>query len=205
VEGPLNNLQASMIQFSKPKRTLSKAMEQFRRHETSAKEYLSSPVDDGELIASYPSRSLLSYLFIQFADRVLLAGLTRAFIGLTMLSGTSHKMLNLCAPKPPTPPGCPCLPQTVHSEQEYPAGLLPSAALTGVMPAPSYPRKDQPGRTVRVSSGVQSVRPTAVRPIWHSPNPTDCGGALRSPPSLAPPTSEAYRNTITRVRMTSPI
>ncbi|QRW14273.1 regulator of nonsense transcripts protein [Ceratobasidium sp. AG-Ba] len=33
VEGPLNNLQPSMIQFSKPRRTLNKSMEQFRRHD----------------------------------------------------------------------------------------------------------------------------------------------------------------------------
>lgn len=42
VEGPLNNLQPSMIQFSKPRRTLGKAMDQFRRHETSARDYLGS-------------------------------------------------------------------------------------------------------------------------------------------------------------------
>lgn len=42
VEGALNNLQASMIQFSKPRRTLVKAMDQFRRHETSARDYLST-------------------------------------------------------------------------------------------------------------------------------------------------------------------
>ncbi|KEP53917.1 putative regulator of nonsense transcripts protein [Rhizoctonia solani 123E] len=35
VEGPLNNLQPSMIQFSKPRRTLNKSMEQFRRHDYS--------------------------------------------------------------------------------------------------------------------------------------------------------------------------
>ena len=46
VEGPLNNLQPSMIQFSKPKRSLSKALEQFRRHETSARDYMSSAGDD---------------------------------------------------------------------------------------------------------------------------------------------------------------
>ncbi|KAI0780521.1 RNA helicase-domain-containing protein [Trametes elegans] len=40
VEGPLSNLQPSMIQFSKPRRTLVKAMDQFRRHETSARDYL---------------------------------------------------------------------------------------------------------------------------------------------------------------------
>ncbi|CAK5277486.1 unnamed protein product [Mycena citricolor] len=40
VEGALSNLQASMIQFSKPRRTLSKSMDQFRRHETSARDYI---------------------------------------------------------------------------------------------------------------------------------------------------------------------
>lgn len=34
MEGPLNNLQPSMIQFSKPKRTLNAAMEPFKRFET---------------------------------------------------------------------------------------------------------------------------------------------------------------------------
>ncbi|KAF8912171.1 hypothetical protein CPB84DRAFT_759742 [Gymnopilus junonius] len=42
VEGPLSNLQPSMIQFSKPRRTLVKSMEQFRRHETNARDYLPS-------------------------------------------------------------------------------------------------------------------------------------------------------------------
>jgi len=55
VEGPLNNLQPSMIQFSKPKRSLSKAMEQFRRHETSARDYMSSAGDDSRRSGT-PSR-----------------------------------------------------------------------------------------------------------------------------------------------------
>ena len=40
VEGPLSNLQPSMIQFSKPRRSLVKSMDQFRRHETPAKDFL---------------------------------------------------------------------------------------------------------------------------------------------------------------------
>ena len=40
VEGPLNNLQPSMIQFSKPRKTLSKPLDQFRRHEINAREAL---------------------------------------------------------------------------------------------------------------------------------------------------------------------
>jgi regulator of nonsense transcripts 1 len=40
VEGPLSNLQASMIQFSKPRRSLNKSMEPFRRFETNAKDLL---------------------------------------------------------------------------------------------------------------------------------------------------------------------
>ncbi|EJD53198.1 ATP dependent helicase [Auricularia subglabra TFB-10046 SS5] len=43
VDGPLSNLQPSMIQFSRPRKALSKAMEQFRRHEVSAKEVMLSP------------------------------------------------------------------------------------------------------------------------------------------------------------------
>jgi len=35
-----------MIQFSKPKRTLSKAMDQYRRHETNARDYMSGASDD---------------------------------------------------------------------------------------------------------------------------------------------------------------
>jgi len=42
-----------MIQFSKPKRTLSKAMDQFRRHETCARDYMSGAGDDRESIPSY--------------------------------------------------------------------------------------------------------------------------------------------------------
>ena len=42
MDGPLNNLQASLIQLSKPRRTLIKSMEPFRRHETSARDYLSA-------------------------------------------------------------------------------------------------------------------------------------------------------------------
>ncbi|KIJ26431.1 hypothetical protein M422DRAFT_38225 [Sphaerobolus stellatus SS14] len=42
VEGPLSNLQPSMIQFSKPRRTLMKSMDQFRRHEINAREALGS-------------------------------------------------------------------------------------------------------------------------------------------------------------------
>ncbi|KAM5538133.1 hypothetical protein V8D89_008330 [Ganoderma adspersum] len=57
VEGPLNNLQPSMIQFSKPRRTLGKAMDQFRRHETSARDYLGngSIMSDGRRSGT-PSR-----------------------------------------------------------------------------------------------------------------------------------------------------
>jgi regulator of nonsense transcripts 1 len=40
VEGPLSNLQPSMIQFSKPRRVFGKT-DQYRRHEMSAKELLS--------------------------------------------------------------------------------------------------------------------------------------------------------------------
>jgi regulator of nonsense transcripts 1 len=50
VEGPLNNLQPSMIQFSKPRRTLVKAMDQFRRHETNARDYMNNgTMGDGVL------------------------------------------------------------------------------------------------------------------------------------------------------------
>ncbi|KAF8077632.1 AAA domain-containing protein [Lyophyllum atratum] len=44
VEGPLNNLQPSLIQFSKPRRTLLKSMDQFRRHETNARDFLGPAV-----------------------------------------------------------------------------------------------------------------------------------------------------------------
>jgi regulator of nonsense transcripts 1 len=40
VEGPLSNLQPSMIQFSKPRKTLASAMDPFRRFEAPAKEYM---------------------------------------------------------------------------------------------------------------------------------------------------------------------
>ena len=38
----MNNLQPSMIQFSKPRRALVKSIDQYRRHDTSAREYLSN-------------------------------------------------------------------------------------------------------------------------------------------------------------------
>ncbi|KAJ3792354.1 AAA domain-containing protein, partial [Lentinula aff. detonsa] len=40
VEGPLSNLQPSTIQFSKPRRSLGKSMDQFRRHEINARDYI---------------------------------------------------------------------------------------------------------------------------------------------------------------------
>jgi regulator of nonsense transcripts 1 len=46
VEGPLSNLQPSMIQFSKPRRALNKSLDQYRRHEVSAKEALAIPNDN---------------------------------------------------------------------------------------------------------------------------------------------------------------
>ncbi|KAG2106738.1 AAA domain-containing protein [Suillus discolor] len=54
VEGPLNNLQASMIQFSKPRRSLVKSMDQFRRHETNARDYIPSTGGAGR--SGTPSR-----------------------------------------------------------------------------------------------------------------------------------------------------
>ncbi|TFY60948.1 hypothetical protein EVG20_g7233 [Dentipellis fragilis] len=48
VEGPLNNLQPSMIQFSKPRRTLVKSVDQYRRHDTSAREFMANaPMSSG--------------------------------------------------------------------------------------------------------------------------------------------------------------
>ncbi|PCH35143.1 ATP dependent helicase [Wolfiporia cocos MD-104 SS10] len=55
-QGPLSNLQPSMIQFSKPRRTLVKAMDQFRRHETSARDYLGSGVTGDGRRSGTPSR-----------------------------------------------------------------------------------------------------------------------------------------------------
>jgi regulator of nonsense transcripts 1 len=40
VEGPLSNLQPSMIQFSKPKKSLSRALDPYRRFETPANEFM---------------------------------------------------------------------------------------------------------------------------------------------------------------------
>ncbi|KAF9557154.1 hypothetical protein CPC08DRAFT_66663 [Agrocybe pediades] len=56
VEGPLSNLQPSMIQFSKPRRTLVKSMEQFRRHETNARDYL-QPGTTGAMSSDPRNRS----------------------------------------------------------------------------------------------------------------------------------------------------
>ncbi|KAF7986584.1 hypothetical protein HWV62_26348 [Athelia sp. TMB] len=54
VEGPLSNLQPSMIQFSKPRRSLNKSMDQFRRHETVAKDYMTGGPTGGR--SGTPSR-----------------------------------------------------------------------------------------------------------------------------------------------------
>ena len=40
MEGPLNNLQPSMIQFSRPKKSLAAALDPYKRHETNANEFL---------------------------------------------------------------------------------------------------------------------------------------------------------------------
>ncbi|KAI9637077.1 putative ATP dependent helicase [Dioszegia hungarica] len=56
VEGPLSNLQPSMIQFSRPKKTLAAAMDPFKRHETSANEFLGrapAPAANGRFDPSY--------------------------------------------------------------------------------------------------------------------------------------------------------
>lgn len=66
VEGPLNNLQPSMIQFSKPRRTLNKSMDQFRRHEVSAREYLSTSTLSSDGMS--PARSLHDLPFLMFFD-----------------------------------------------------------------------------------------------------------------------------------------
>ncbi|KAL0252583.1 hypothetical protein I308_101975 [Cryptococcus tetragattii IND107] len=47
VEGPLSNLQPSMVQFSRPKKSLAAAMDPFKRRETSAAEFLSKNVGHG--------------------------------------------------------------------------------------------------------------------------------------------------------------
>ncbi|OWZ67182.1 hypothetical protein AYX14_05793 [Cryptococcus neoformans] len=48
VEGPLNNLQPSMVQFSRPKKSLAAAMDPFKRRETSAVEFLSKNIGHGQ-------------------------------------------------------------------------------------------------------------------------------------------------------------
>ena len=191
-----------MIQFSKPKRSLSKALDQFRRHETSARDYLSGVGDDRELLPPYTSCLVVLYCFSQPADRVLRVGLTRASIELTMLLGTFRLMSNRCDRKPLTPRGYRCSLRMVHSEQEYNVAPLPSVDHTA-MPVQSSPRKVRLELTVRALSEAQSAHPTAARPTWGTPNPIDCGGELRSPLSLALPTWEACHSTIIRGRMTS--
>jgi regulator of nonsense transcripts 1 len=53
VEGPLSNLQPSMIQFSKPRHSLMKSMDKFRRHETNARDFLNN---NGMMSSGTPSR-----------------------------------------------------------------------------------------------------------------------------------------------------
>ena len=52
VEGPLSNLQPSMIQFSRPKKSLASALDPFRRHESAANEYM----EKGRIPGPVPSR-----------------------------------------------------------------------------------------------------------------------------------------------------
>ena len=53
VEGPLSNLQPSMIQFSRPKKSLASALDPFKRHESSVSaEYM----DKGRVPGPAPSR-----------------------------------------------------------------------------------------------------------------------------------------------------
>lgn len=56
VEGPLNNLQPSMIQFSKPRRALNKSLDQFRRHEVNARDLLSTTGGRSGTPSGTPSR-----------------------------------------------------------------------------------------------------------------------------------------------------
>ncbi|KAG9018942.1 hypothetical protein FRB90_008136 [Tulasnella sp. 427] len=54
VDGPLSNLQPSMIQFSKPRRALNKNIDQYRRHEVSAREAMATAPTPGR--SGTPSR-----------------------------------------------------------------------------------------------------------------------------------------------------
>ncbi|KAJ7766679.1 hypothetical protein B0H16DRAFT_370127 [Mycena metata] len=59
-----------MIQFSKPRRTLAKSMDQFRRHETNARDYINGPagagaMSDGWLLFLSP----LPFLTLRFSGR----------------------------------------------------------------------------------------------------------------------------------------
>lgn len=58
VEGPLSNLQPCMMQFSKPKKSLARALDPFRRFETPANDYLDKP---GRAPAPAPSRFDAAY------------------------------------------------------------------------------------------------------------------------------------------------
>jgi hypothetical protein len=179
-------------------------MDQFRRHETCARDYMSDAGDDCELIP--PDTLLIPFSYVrvsQPADRVLQVGLTRASIEPMMLLGTFRPMSNRCARKPLTLRDYRCSLRTVHLEQGSSVVLLLSVVHMGVMPVPSSLRKVRLEPTARALSEVQLAHPTAARPTWRTPNPTDCGGGLRSPLSLALPTWEACRSTITRDKMTS--
>ena len=190
-----------MIQFSKPKRTLSKAMDQFRRHETSARDFMPGAGDDRELIYT-PSVPFAYLPTSQPAGRVLPVGLTRASIERTMLLGTFHLMSNHCARKPLTRRGYRCSLRMVHSERECNADLLPSARM-GVMQVQSFPRMDLLVPTTRALSEAQLAHPIAVRPTWGSLNPIDCGGGIPSLLLPTPPIWEACHSTITRDRTIS--
>ena len=69
-------------------------MEQFRRHETSAKDYMSGAGDDCQLITSRPFAPSTDILVTQPAGRVLQVGSTKASIERTTPSGTSRLTSN---------------------------------------------------------------------------------------------------------------
>jgi hypothetical protein len=154
-----------MIQFSKPRRSLGKSMEQYRRFETNARDYLGPQgPQDGK---SAPSTAR----YFRHRQRVLSqavgpdlallrqahqADSTPAFTARTTHLAISLRMLNPFAHKRRTPRGYRCSPPVDLSHPANAGRMVQSEALTEVTRVLSY-RRTSDMRIPQVSAAVQSV------------------------------------------------
>ena len=208
MEGPLNNLQPSMIQFSKPRRTLVKAMDQFRRHETSARDYLGN----GSVMGDGALNVLGCYLLTSTDDHSIKAGdpelpavSMRVSTAPTMRWAIFRPTCSRSAPRQPTLRGFPCLLLPVRSVRVHNARMARNAAHTAATQALSSHRTPVPQAQIpRASLAVRSAHRIALEE-WRIRNLIDCSVAHPSHRPQAPRTWAACRSTTTSPRTTGPI